>query len=184
MLTGHIREVLEDRVLVRPTDGKVTLRERQASMAFEVADMPPSVTTIDIDQLVGKSGRLSGVKNGPWTKHCDYLLVCEDEGGEIAIFVELKKTLESEQKEKGMEQLRRSLPLLKYICSMCRIHQGMKPDRSRMDARYFLIGERGSRSLDKQRVKQGGRIPTEQHKNITVHIFGGPSVRFGRLRSA
>ena len=184
MLTEHIKEILEDRVLVRPTDGKVILRERQASMAFEVADMPPSVTTVDIDQLAGKVGRLSGVKEGPWTRHCDYLLVCEDEGGEIAIFVEWKKTLGSEQKEKGMEQLRRSLPLLEYLCSMCRVHQGIKLDNSRVDARYFLIGEKGSRSLDKQRVKQDGRIPMERHKNITVHIFGGQSVRFGRLRSA
>ena len=67
---------------------------------------------------------------------------------------------------------------------MCRVHQGIKLDNSRVDARYFLIGEKGSRSLDKQRVKQDGRIPMERHKNITVHIFGGQSVRFGRLRSA
>lgn len=184
MLSEHIKEILEDRVLVRPTDGKVILRERQASMEFEVADMPPSVTTIDINQLVGRrGGSLPGVRNGPWKRHCDYLLVCEAEDGEIAIFVELKKTL-NQDKRRGIDQLRRSLPLLEYLRSVCRVHSQMKTATSKVHERYFLIGEKNDERLDKQLLRPNRPLPTEAPENIKVNTFVGPRVRFDLLRSA
>ena len=44
-------------------------------------------------------------------------------GQDQAVFVELKKTLDEDQ-SRAMEQLRRSLPLLDYLLSVCRIHFG------------------------------------------------------------
>ena len=150
-------------------------------MKVEVAGVPSGVTAIDMRRI----GNLSGVKYGKWKQSCDYLLVCEFEGKDVAVFVELKKTLGPDQK-KGMEQLRRSLPLLEYLRSICRIHHGVKTDNSGVDTRYFLIGEKISQRLDKQRVKssRGLSTPTEKHEDITVNIFVGSRVRFDLLRSA
>ena len=190
MFSEQIREILEDKVLVSLTNGSMILQEKGV-MKVEVVGIPSGVTAIDIDQLAGERGKsdsLPSVKDGPWKQHCDYLLVCEDENGEAAIFVELKKTLK--QREKGMEQLRRSLPLLEYLCSICRIHQNMQPDDSRVDARYILIRDAVSRTrdadsrIDKQPVRPGRTLSTESYKNITVNIFVGPKVGFHLLRSA
>lgn len=180
MLSAHIREILADKALVRPTDGKMILRERQASMEVEVIGIPSGVIAIDMDRI----GHLQkGVKNSDCKQICDYLLVCEVDGRDVAIFVELKSTLSLDEK-KPMEQLRRSLPLLDYFRSVCRIHRRLKSYRS-VDARYFLIGEKTSPRLDKQRVTSSRGLSTsmEEHEDITVNISVGRIVRFDLLRS-
>ena len=188
MLAAVIRTVLKDEALAPSTNDKLILREksreRKIVMELEVTDMPPDVTAIHVEKLVGEMGSLSGIEDGRWKQKCDYLLVCEDQGRDVAIFIELKKTLGLKQKEKGREQLRRSLPLLKYLCSICRIDQEMKPDESEVDERYFLIGEKDRLKLDKQPVKSGRALHEERYKSITVNILFGTHVRFGRLRSA
>ena len=83
-----------------------------------------------------------------------------------------------------MEQLRRSLPLLEYLRSVCQVHNHMKADKPGMDARYFLIGEKSGEKLDKQPLRSNRPLPTEKHENITVNTFVGPRVRFDLLRSA
>ncbi len=181
MLNAHIREILTDKALVQPTDGKLILRERQAAMEVEVIGIPSDVVAIDMDRI----GHLQkGFKNSDCMQICDYLLVCEVDGKDVAIFVELKSTLSLDEK-KPMEQLRRSLPLLEYLRSVCRIHRRLKSYRS-VDARYFLIGEKISPRLDKQRVtsSRGLSTSTEEHEDITVNISVGRVVRFDSLRSA
>ena len=178
MLATQIKGILEDKALVWPTNGSMTLRETNV-MDVEVAEVPSSVTVIDMRKM----GSLSGVRDGECRQTCDYLLVWEVEGRDVAIFVELKKTLDLNRKKSGMEQLRRSLPLLDYLCSVCRIHHGLKSYKS-VAARYFLIGEKGGEKLDKQPVRPGRALTTETYKGITVHTFVGSMVRFDLLRSA
>ena len=82
-----------------------------------------------------------------------------------------------------MEQLRKSLPLLDYLCSVCSIHYSLKSYKS-VDARYLLIGENDDMRLNKQPVRPGRPLSTESYKNITVNLFVGPRVRFDSLRRA
>ena len=147
-------------------------------MKVEVAGTPSGVTAIDMRKL----GSFSGMKEGEWKQRCDYLLVYEFKGKNIAIFVELKKTL-SQENGKGMEQLRRSLPLLRYLYSICRIHYGVEPDKPVTTTRYFLIGKKMNPRLDKQPVTPGRSLPSEDYKEITVNKFVGPRLRFDLLRS-
>ena len=88
-------------------------------MKVEVAEVPPQFTALDMRKI----GSLPGLKSGNWKKACDYLLVFNQGSRDYAIFVELKKTL-YEDKAEGMEQLRRSLPYLKYLHTVCRLQFG------------------------------------------------------------
>ena len=147
-------------------------------MKVEVSRTPSGVTAIDLRKL----GSFSGIKEGPWKQRCDYLLVYEFKGKNIVIFVELKKTLSQENK-RGAEQLRRSLPLLKYLHSVCRIHYGVEPDMLVTTTRYVLIGQKMNPRLDKQPVKTHRALPSENYKEITVNKFVGPRLRFDLLQS-
>ena len=151
------------------------LREKNV-MELEVADIPSNITIINMRQI----GSLSGVKDGEWKQICDFLLLFEEEGEDHAIFVELKKTLNEENK-KGMEQLRRSLPFLEYLRSVCEIHNSAESAKLEIIVRYFLVGNQISRRLDKQHVKAGHPPPSENHKGISVDMIVGERLRFRSL---
>ena len=175
MFATHLKEILADTVVILPENGRIVLREKNV-MEVELTDVPPNITALNIRRI----GILAGVRDGNWKQICDYLLVYECDGKDVGIFVELKKTLN--QQNKGKEQLRRSLPLLKYLHSMCQVHYGVKNQKPRLVTRYFLIGSQLNHRLDKQPVRPGQPLSSENYKNITVNKFVGRSFRFGRLR--
>lgn len=178
MFATHLKQILANRVLVSRTNkGSMILREKQV-MAVEVAGTPSDMTAIDLRKL----GSFSGMREGEWKQRCDYLLVYELKGKNIAIFVELKKTL-SQENNRGVEQLRRSLPLLKYLHSVCRIHYGVEPDKPVTTTRYVLIGDKMNPRLNMQPVTPGRPLPSENYREITVNKFVGPRLRFDLLRS-
>ena len=130
-----------------------------------------------------KLGRLSGMKDGEWTQVCDYLLIYPQKGKDHAIFVELKKTLH-EDKRRAMEQLRRSLPFLEYLRSVCEIHFGAEPVPRRIEVRYLLIGERTRSRLDKKQSVNpdpARKLEQQDYENIMVTTFVGSRVRFDLL---
>lgn len=176
MLATHIKNILADKALVSPRkDGRTILREKNV-MDLEVADIPSEITIINMRRI----GSLSGVKDGKWKQICDFLLLFEEEGENHAIFVELKKTLNEENK-KGMEQLRRSLPFLEYLRSVCEIHYSAKPTKLGIIVHYSLVGNQMSQRLDKQHVKAGHPLSSENHKGISVDMFVGERIRFPSL---
>ena len=97
MLARHIKEILRDKALVLSrSDGRTILREKDV-MELEVADIPSDITIINMQRI----GSLSGLKDGEWKQVCDFLLLFEDRGKDYAIFIELKKTLDENNKQKG-----------------------------------------------------------------------------------
>ena len=179
MLATHLKNMLADKTLVSPrSDGRTILRERNV-MELEVADIPSDITIINMRRI----GSLSGVKEGEWKQVCDYLFLFEEEGEDYAVFVELKKTL-NEENEKGMEQLRRSLPFLEYLRSVCEIHHSAESAKLRIIVRYSLVGNQISQRLDKQHVKAGFRLPSKNHKGISVDMLFGERIRFRSLIGA
>ena len=91
------------------------LREKGV-MKVEVSGLLADTVAVRLDQGLGS---LSGIKEGPWKKQCDYVVVSPTDGTVRVLFVELKKTLT--ENSDGFEQLRRSLPWLKYLRALCRI---------------------------------------------------------------
>ena len=145
-------------------------------MVIDVTGIRWRATTIRIDRIVG----LSGLSQGDWNQRCDYLMVIDKGGTYCAAFIELKKTLD--QDRKPWEQLRRSLPFLEYLSSLCCIHfEDTAP--AEIDVRYAVIGERGQLRLDKQAVKANPAHPvwTKPHNGILVSAFLGPTVPLAAL---
>lgn len=153
--------------------GTVTLKERNV-MLVQVSGLSQESVVIRPKKMA-----LSSLENGPWEKSCDYVIVTQDGKIVRVLFVELKGTLNSNS-DKGLEQLRRSLPRLKYLQSLCRIHCGEGPDR--IEVRYALVAEKGSPRFDKQSVRSDGSPQTKLHKEIEVglHIVSN-HISFQRL---
>ena len=177
MFATHLKKILAAKTFATPKTGKKVILHEEKVMKVEVAEVPPHLTAVDMRQV----GSLSGLKNGEWMQICDYLLVFSQGQKDYAIFVELKKTLDEESKAKGKEQLRRSLPYLEYLRSVCEIQYDSKPANQRINVQYSLIGEKASQRIDKQHVKPRGRWPTECHEGILVSIIVRERINFREL---
>jgi hypothetical protein len=177
MLAEHLKAILADKVLISSRSGDLALKEPNVQRV-DVSKLPSEAVVINLQRF----GSLSGVRNGPWKQRCDYMLVFRVDETDRVLFVELKKTLNGNE-NKGFEQLRLSLPLLKYLDSVCKLHFGIEPDQLEPIVRYVLIGEQGSQRLDKQPVRAAQLQYSEQHKGITVNILVGSRFGLGRLWS-
>ena len=151
------------------TVGDVVLRERGASMQFVVTDVPSSWTIVRI----GRLQHLSGIRKGRWKKICDYLLVIPDGRQSQAVLVEMKKTLSDAGP--AMEQLRRSVPVAKYLQSLCEI-ESEKP--MQVVVRHVVLAEKITGRFDKEptRVTRGVRFRRDVYKGTQVETIVGRSV--------
>ena len=177
MLATHLKKILAAKALSPPKTKHTLILLEDNAMKVEMADVPSHLTAVDMRRI----GCLSGLKNGNWKQICDYLLVFNQGHKDCAIFVELKKTLDEENKAKGKEQLRRSLPYLEYLRSVCEIQYDSKSTRQKINVQYSLIGEKASPSLDKQHVKPVGRLPAEIYKDISTSVFVRERINFNEL---
>ena len=161
-LATCFQKVLDKNILgSRKPCGSFVLREKGV-MKVEVSGLAADGLVVRLSRI----GSLSGVRNGPWKRGCDYMVISRVAESTRVLFVELKRTLT--EKPKGLEQLRRSLPLLKYLCSLCRIECGADPKQLKI--RYVLIAKRGNPRFDKQPVRQNGTPQKKQHKEIKVDL--------------
>ena len=147
----------------------MVLKEPEANMCVEVTSLPIASAVVEI----GRLQHLSGVENGPWKKICDYLLVIPTENQWDAVLIEMKKSLADEERAK--EQLRRSIPVLKYLESLCAI----QAERDwKVVPRYVVVVEKKSARLDKDhiRVAADSWRWREKYKKISIAFFVGPSL--------
>ena len=175
----QIKKILKANVRLHPSNNSIELREKKV-MKVEVVNPPSVLTAVAMEKL----GRLSGMEDGEWTQICDYLLVVSEKNRDQAIFVELKKTLNIDTQQKALEQLRRSLPFLEYLRSVCEIDFSTKPITRPIDVRYVLIGERTRPKLDKRQSVNPDPAKSrkkQKYKGIVVTTFVGSSVRFDLL---
>lgn len=173
MLAARLKKVLGPNTLLSPeADGSVTLREANV-MDVTVLQIPKRATTINLQRM----GDFSGVKEGRWKQRCDYMFVLDVVGGSEVVFLELKKSLDT-GKEKAMEQLRRSPPVLMYLKSLCELEERRRSKAGELRLRYFVISERRTERLDKQPVRPGRAPETEHFKSIQVGIVVGGPLKF------
>ncbi len=127
-----LQKILDQQKILKPIkpDGTVVLREENV-MKVEVSNVVSDAVVLNLRKI----GSLSGIKDGPWKQTCDYAIVSRGSKKVRVVLVELKKTLNVEE-TKGFEQLRRTLPLLKYLRSMCTLECGPYPEQ--FEVRYAL----------------------------------------------
>ena len=142
-------------------EGEAVLTD--AKMCFEVTNLPISSTVVKIGLL----NHLAGVRDDirELKSICDYLLVIPNENQNqwSAVLIEMKKTLMGEKKpeKKPKEQLRRSIPVVKYLESLCAIHA--KRDWE-VVMRYVVVAEKESPRPEHGAHQGGCRLPAESRK--------------------
>lgn len=168
-----LREVVEDCYQQAPdAQGILNLKEKSV-MKLQLSGLGSGTVALRIEKL----GFSRFLKGGKWQSTCDFAIVCPENGVIRVLFVEMKETLR--EGGKGFEQLRRSLPKLEYLKSLCRIHCGNHLEK--VFVRYALVTAKGGERLDKQPVKYKSQVSVERHKGITVSIHTGEHVDFSRL---
>ena len=147
------------------------LSEEESGMDVYISGVPNTVTVISLQQ----ASQLSILREKrPWRRICDYMLIDDRTDGCEVIMVELKRTLQ----EKGLEQLRRSLPIAKYLLAVCEVEmQRTWPCRFR----YALLAEKRTNRLDKQPIRPSAQLSTEDYKDINVTVGVGTRFDFGAL---
>ena len=165
------------------TGDSFILEERQRNQEdtrVELIGISPPFLAVRMNKL----NHLSALKpeRERWNQICDYLLIGQSNGRDYAILVELKATLGEMNEAKGKEQLARSLPILKYLLSVCTAEYGSSEEFN-PTIRCVLIAEKLHEHLNKQglRAGSGRRLKQEPYKSIQVATFVEPTVHFAAL---
>lgn len=167
-INSVLEEVLKEDVIETPSKDKTITLHEENQMEVKVVALYAAVTAI----RTGECSHSSALGDGPWRKMCDYLLIVKSDCGIHVVFVELKKTLTPDKKKVASEQLRRSLPLLDYLLSVCKI-EGSNIEETQPITKYVIIAER-LRRFDKESVKNSRNkmTVTEHYKGIDIAMFG------------
>ena len=177
-----LRSILDEKkaVITAPDEkGLLTLSENRGDdpqMKVEVRQVPSTTTAIGLPESTAHA-ILRRSKGRFWLRSCDYLLIDEGERECHVAMVELKSQLH--QDGRGLEQLRRTLPLAKYILSICEVELKCSWHHR---FNYVLIAEKGGR-LDKQpaRSHPHPQVKTRNHENIEVGVGVGTQFNFSSL---
>ena len=174
-----LQNVIAERLLLYPdADGTLVLREEQGNMEMcvEVVDAFGCVVAIHLNCM----GHLGGLKDGPWKRIADYLVVSVRGGKCCVSFVELKRTLTNNNRGTARDQLLRSTPILGYLHSLCELQFGFTCDVADMAVNYFILANRDKTQLRKDHVKKRPRevLLSEAYQDITISSFRGKSIPF------
>ena len=179
-LIDCIKKIVQDRYLkytISEGPRVIELKDKQSNMKVAIREVPASFLAIKMEGQWSQFKR-DKKKGQDWNKICDYLLIYQEEDKHHAMFIELKKSLD--KKKLGTEQLRRSLPVLDYLCSVCKIEGGVEEEI--LSVKYVLIAEKGSDSLDKQRIKVNPSETIEEiYEGIPIRIFTRTEVALNTL---
>ena len=165
-----LETVLMPQFLQRPKtpSGVVTLRDHQSKMEVELIGVSTPFLAIRMSKLM----HMRALRDHPDVKKiCDYLLIGQSDDSDYVIFIELKDKLR--EKDDPKEQLRRSLPVLKYLLSVCEIEaeHDFNDWKSDLTLRYVLIAEQSSGRLDRQGVRISPKGEQEIYRSIPITTF-------------
>ena len=189
-LISQLSTILREKFIQhrRAPRGSVTLQDSQSDMEVKLIRVPMPFLAIPMssEPIRGKRTNLDPSHlpalqdRGDLKKICDYLLIGQSDDSDYAIFVELKKTLRAEE-ERPKEQLRRSLPILDYLLSVCAVEHGS--GEHNLTIRYILIAEQSIDTLNKQRVQgeEAEKVQEETYKSAQITTFVGTSMNFATL---
>lgn len=178
-LTDCLQSILQENASGADASGMVTLRatrEEAPPMIVEVRSVASTVTVIDLDKT-SQHPLLRPSPGKSWMRICDYVLIEEGEHGCEVVMVELKSTLGN--RTTGLEQLRRSLPLAKYLLAVCEVE--LRRSWS-CQFRYVLVAEKRTTLLDKRPTRPKADVETRNYDDIRVSIGVGTRFDFWALR--
>lgn len=157
----------------------VILQEKTAHMEVEVVADVSDVAIVDIQVI----GHISKLRQGIGVdRRCDYLLIAKVDERHLFFLIELKKTIND--KKEAKEQLFRSLPICRYLASICEVHYECPVVD--FDVLYILIGEKLNERLDKQsiRPKKTCLVEIEEWRSIKIRKYLGPRILLSELAAS
>ena len=177
---ADLRAIVREEALAFPNaEGVLLLDDEQAEMTVRISAPAPMVA-VRFGQQRHRRGdeRRMGVAHGPGLVDsdgrelymiCDYLLVVEWDGCTHAVLVELKTTW----KWKAVTQVRRSLPLLEYLRSVCEVERKASL-RDDVKTGYLIICAAPGQ-IDKQTVKPEPlkHVVAKDHQGRPVRTYVG-----------
>lgn len=144
-------------------------------MRVLVSDVPATATVVNLHK-VSQHPILQQSPKKLWMKICDYMVIDDREGRCEIMMVELKTTLQ--KRSEGLEQLRRALPLAKYLLSVCEVQLASSWS---CKFSYVLIAEKRTNRLDKQPIRPSLKLETIHHEEIKVVVGIGKQFDFTAL---
>ena len=180
-LKGCLQAILrEAAVAAGPDDeGLVTLSERRekgrSSMHVQVSHVPSTSMVISL-QKSSQHPILRASPGKSWMKICDYMLINDGADDCKVMMVELKSTLQ--KRAEGLEQLRRSLPIAKYLLTVCEVELRRSWP---CQFSYVLIAEKRTTRLDKQPTRPRLDIQKEDYGGIKVSVGVGTRFDYAAL---
>ena len=182
-LKGCLQAILKETLIAAGPDNKglVTLSERRekdrSSMHVQVSNVPSTTTVVRLGKASQYPILRQPSSGESWMKICDYILINEGADGCEVVMVELKSTLQNDKS--GLEQLRRSLPIAKYLLAVCEVELRRSSWPCRFH--YALLAEKRTNLLDKQPIKPSAQPSTKDYEDINVTVGVGTRFDFGAL---
>lgn len=176
-LVSELPGIVEDLALAPSNADGVLLTDEQSGMQVQVLAEAP-ITAIRLGAGgVGHVPRLN--LHAGLNLVCDYLLVAEVSGRTHAVLVELKATWDP----RAREQVRRSLPLLTYLRTVCEVEREAPFDGG-IETGYLIICE--NRRLNKQtlRAEPVRTVDSEDYRDVRVRTYIGTTVSIEVLTGA
>ena len=175
-----IREEKNNRRTVKLTEQTAGVR-----MTLRVENVPSAAAVIRFDEGKRRDFFEPGTGNN-FLMRCDFLILDDSEPAYRATFIELKKSFEHEDfdrqhSKRGEEQLRWSLPSLKYLLSVFEVDEGVRDTGRRLDVSYFLIAKSAGQRLRKRKTREHFR--SENHEGIVIHYSTKSILRYKDLIS-
>ena len=168
------RKIIRENATQIAENGIVRLKEKENKMTVELNGVPCDATVINVN----KFGQLDKILKKEKVK-CDFLLLFGSAVGDVAVFVEMKKTIREENKP--FRQLRSSKPYLDFLISECSIRcSNALPS---LTVYYVIIGEKRPDHLPKERTSPPGVLPDKEFHGIIVHRRVGKQFSLRRLYS-
>lgn len=181
----QLREIIDPKmksqdILVGPVDGVLRLKDHTSGMTFNVTGVSDEAVAIRVDRIQHLKA-LAPSRELQLNLACDYLLVEGSAGRtqQLAVLLELKETIGYDSRPR--EQLRRSLPILRYLRSVCEVHF---MQQVALQEKYVLVGKAFHSSFDKQSIRfERGRPHNEDYRGIRIKVMVGVGETLAALAS-
>ena len=146
VITDVIRKVVFRKYLVQQNSDNSFVLSEGNMMKVKVLGLDKNAIVIRLEDFC-----YLHLKEGNWSKCCDYLII-KSEGNQVKVlFVELKR--DGKEYPTGFEQLRRSVPRYEHLISICQTHAGnlKRPPSSR----YVVLANKDVQGIAKTVTKPG-----------------------------
>ena len=164
-------------------DGQsITLKEERENFCMEVKidGVDRHLTVINFEQQGTGSTYLKGELG--FGDRCDFLILDETPKEYVAYLIELKNKVPD---KKGAEQLRWSVPFLKYIFSVFREDNHPKPDSKKLSLKYFQIGNDYQSWVKRQqmkRYKQGRFLKWNGYERFNILYCASSGLKYKEFK--